>query len=142
MSIKYTFSIDPGANGACVIFADDKFHSVFSFKYNVEWRDVLAYRLWRLQPRLIVVEDVHSFSGQGVKSMHTFGRNIEAVQTTVKTMGYPFTLVRPQDWQKKLGLLRKEKAASEVLALQLFPQLSEVKGDIFDAVLIGYTTTI
>lgn len=140
--MKAILSIDPGINGAAATFYDKDLHGIISFKHAMDWRQELFNMIRFLKPDQIFIEDVHSFPGQGVKSMMTFGRQIEAAHTTIHLAGYAPTLIQPQKWQKQLGLLRKPKSANKELALKLFPQLKDAKGDIYDAVLIGHAATL
>lgn len=39
--------------------------------------------------------------------------------------GFRYTLARPSVWKKKMGLTKKDKSASRILAKQLFPSASE-----------------
>ena len=52
-----------------------------------------------------VIEHVHAMPGQGVTSMFTFGEQFGRVRMACTALGIPYELVRPQKWQKELGLL-------------------------------------
>lgn len=140
--MKTILAIDPGIKGAAAWFYGNELQEIISFQHNKNWRADLFFQIRFKQPHQIFVENVHSFPGQGVKSMMTFGRQIEAVHTTIDLAGYSPTLISPQLWQRQLGLLGKDKKVNKKLALKLFPQLEGIKGDVYDAVLIGYAAKL
>ena len=51
------------------------------------------------------LEIVHSRPGQGAKSLFTFGQRYGWAEAALVAMGYQLERVRPQDWQKPLGLI-------------------------------------
>jgi crossover junction endodeoxyribonuclease RuvC len=60
--------------------------------------------------------------GQGVASTFSFGVNYGKYQGALLSLGVPYSLVRPQEWQKGLGLpadkkTRKEAIAAKALAM-------------------------
>lgn len=137
---KIVIGIDPGAKGAAAFFLNQTLTWIIAFNKDPDWRTSLFSYCNFLKPELAILEEVHSFPGQGVKSMFSFGRRRGEVETVLHLAKCPIQLVQPQEWQRCLGLLRKDKTDHKKLALELFPQLVDVKGDIFDAVLIGYST--
>ena len=90
----------------------------------------------------VIVEKVHSMPGQGVVSMFGFGRSLGVIEGVVAGLGWPLVWVTPQAWKKHHGLLRQDKDAARMLALETWPQHAATfrrKKDIgrADAALIG-----
>ena len=74
----------------------------------------------------VFLERVHAMPKQGATSMFSFGENFGIWKGIVATMGFSLTLVTPQAWKKKLMAgMGKEKGASRVRAMQLFPDMRE-----------------
>ena len=135
--MSFIVSLDPGAKGAAAFFHYGQLQKIISF-HKGDWRTDLFLACKFEKPEIAVIEEVHSWSGQGVKSMFSFGERNGEIKTILHLADIPIQLIRPQEWQRRLGLLRQGKAAHKELALKLFPQLKGVKEDIWDAVLIGY----
>lgn len=90
----------------------------------------------------VYIEQVGAMPGQGVSSMFTFGHACGVIMGVVETLGLPYTLVAPQTWKKRAGLIGQDKDAARTRAIQLFPSLRELdqkgKGQaIADALLIA-----
>jgi len=52
----------------------------------------------------IVVEDVHSYSAQGVKSVFSFGQRLGEIEGMLQTLELTYSKVSPKTWQKKLDI--------------------------------------
>ena len=88
------------------------------------------------------LEQVGAMPSQGVSSTFTFGHAAGLVEGVVTGAGIPLTLVTPQAWKKKVGLIGQDKDAARSRAIQLYPGLRELdtkaKGQaIADAILIA-----
>lgn len=88
------------------------------------------------------LEQVGAMPGQGVSSMFTFGHAAGLVEGVVTGAGIPLTLVTPQAWKKKAGLIGQDKDAARSRAIQLYPgcRLLDLKGKgqaLADAILIA-----
>lgn len=88
------------------------------------------------------LEQVGAMPGQGTASMFTFGHAAGLVEGVVTGAGIPLTLVTPQSWKKKAGLIGQDKDAARSRAIQLYPgcRLLDLKGKgqaIADAILIA-----
>ena len=75
---------------------------------------------------LVTIEHVHAMPGQGVTSMFSFGYTCGAIEAGVISMGWRYSLVRPQTWQKALheGVDKSRfdsKQRSLIVAQRLFP---------------------
>ena len=88
------------------------------------------------------LEQVGAMPGQGVSSMFTFGHAAGVVEGLLQGLGIPYTLVTPQAWKKRAGLIGKDKDAARSRAIQLYPELRvlDLKGKgqaVADALLIA-----
>lgn len=70
-----------------------------------------------------VVEDVHSFPGQGVASSFSFGRGLGTILGVVGALEIPMISVSPTKWKKHFGIVgkRDDKDAGRIKAISLFP---------------------
>ena len=74
----------------------------------------------------VALEKVHSMPGQGVASMFSMGKGFGIWLGIIATLKYPLTLVTPQAWKKAMmDGMGKEKDASRLRAIQLFPQVAD-----------------
>jgi hypothetical protein len=77
--------------------------------------------------KFAVIEAVHSWTGQGVKSVWTFAENYGNWLGILAALDVPYTQVSPQKWMKTYGSLPKEKKDRKNklkhLAQQRFPNL-------------------
>ena len=132
MRHQYRLGIDPGINGAVVILCDDQ---------PIEWmrmptitigksKRVDAAGLREFLRNYAIdhafVELVHAMPGQGVTSMFSFGHACGAVEGRLSALHIPVTLVTPQAWKKRAGLIGSDKDAARSRARQLWPRWSEL----------------
>lgn len=90
----------------------------------------------------VYVEAVHSMPKQGVASSFNFGHSCGTVEGVLQALGLAYTLVTPQAWKKRAGLIGQDKDAARSRAIQLWPQWRDLdakgKGQAFaDAALIA-----
>ena len=118
-------AIDPGKSGA-VAFLNDagKFWRVIDMP-DAPILLVEELRLMAQPNRRVILEHVGAMPGQGVTSMFNFGVSFGITQGVIAALGLPMELVRPNVWKKAMGLSR-DKEASRLKALQLFPEAAEV----------------
>jgi len=88
------------------------------------------------------LEQVGAMPGQGVSSMFTFGHAAGVVEGILQGACIPYTLVTPQAWKKRAGLIGADKDAARSRAIQLYPDLRilDLKGKgqaVADAILIA-----
>ena len=104
-----TLGCDPGYSGGVVVINSksgkyEAGHRLKSLKTNPERLNALLLELSE-NVDLCLIEKVHAFSGQGVKSVFTFGKAfgqlIQAAHLTVGKVEY----VTPQKWQKHFNLI-------------------------------------
>lgn len=68
------------------------------------------------------LEQVHAMPKQGVTSVFTFGHAAGVAEGLLQGLGIPYTLVAPQTWKKRAGLIGTDKDAARSRAIQLWPQ--------------------
>ncbi len=127
----YLIGIDPGCSGAIVILQSR------TCPAPIEWMRIptvkvgkstrvdcaeLARYLQEYEPGHAYIEQVHSMPGQGVASVFTFGHACGAVEGVIATLMMPYTLITPQAWKKRAGLIRQDKDAARSRAVQLWPR--------------------
>ena len=131
--------IDPGLDGAiatidrlgCVDEHVELWDIPTSTKQSGRGRQVNDYELSRIircccsDTDTAVVELVGPTPQMGVTSAFSFGRTAGVVSGVLAAYKIPTVYVRPQQWKKHFGLLRKEKGASRTLAMQRFPRVAE-----------------
>jgi len=126
-------AIDPGASGGIAWLCQDGY--IFAAAMPATEGDVLA-QLTSLQaangfPKRVIIEDVGGFCGVGQpgSAMFKFGRGFGFILGVCAALGWRVELVKPQKWQKTLGLGTKALAGGKgpwknklkALAQQLFP---------------------
>lgn len=72
------------------------------------------------------IEQVHSMPGQGVSSVYTFGHAAGVVEGVVAALMIPVTLVPPQMWKRRAGLIGTDKDAARSRAIQIWPRWAEL----------------
>ena len=144
-------SIDPGGKGAGAVLKvehDVKLERVCAFSITPDWEATLQLWCYVFDPGVIAFERV----SRGF----AFGRANGSAMAALKLAGRKDIIryIEPTKWRRRLGLpknshiaednkrYRQNKKDGKALALQLYPQLCEVKGDVFDAVLIGHAAVL
>jgi crossover junction endodeoxyribonuclease RuvC len=146
--------IDPGCSGAVVIYDEDTGQPI-------EWDEMPTLKVgnasrvnaaaladmlqgWASAPIKphAYVELVGAMPGQGVSSMFNFGHATGTVMGVLGALRVAHTLVAPQSWKKRAGLIGKDKDAARARAIQLWPQWRDLsakgKGQaLADAALIA-----
>lgn len=147
---KYLIGIDPGCSGALAVFEDGE---------PVEWMDMPTVKVGKSSrvnsasvakflsffdhPSMhAYIELVHAMPLNGSVSSFTFGHASGSVEAVVATLGIPYTLVTPQAWKKRAGLIGTDKDAARSRAIQLWPSIRDLdpkgKGQaLADALLIA-----
>lgn len=88
------------------------------------------------EPRALI-EKVSSRSGQGVKSVFTFGRSYGAGEMLLASCGVPYEFATPQKWMRALGCLTGgDKKVTQRFALQIWPNANITQKDA-DALLLA-----
>lgn len=144
--------IDPGCTGAIVVMTDgDNYVAHLNMptvkvgtKSRVNGAAVAAFVRETVGEFNVhaYLEQVGAMPGQGVSSMFTFGHAAGVVEGILQGMAIPYTLVTPQAWKKRAGLVGTDKDAARSRAIQLYPDLRilDLKGKgqaVADAILIA-----
>lgn len=126
--------IDPGLDGAVAFLPDGWVRDTPTATVQngrkskrVYLPTVMADTLRAMQPDHIVIESQQAFSPPGRRvgagSMFSLGFGFGMWQGIAAALGIPFTLVAPQTWKAEImNGMGKEKDASRVQAMRLFPQ--------------------
>lgn len=100
--------IDPGLKGGIVVMVDGRIAKAFKMPVVkgdggswVDFADVASIIKYE-RPDLVAIEKVHSMPGQGVASVFTFGLGFGGLIGVCAGLSVPYSLVRPQEWQKKV----------------------------------------
>jgi crossover junction endodeoxyribonuclease RuvC len=123
--------IDPGCSGAIVLLPKNGGHPI-------EWGEMPVVKVgsnsrvngaalaamlkdWCAENAHAYVENVGAMPGQGVTSMFSFGHATGTVMGVLAALGISHTLVAPQTWKKRAGLIGKDKDAARSRAITLWP---------------------
>lgn len=127
--------IDPGASGAIVALTDDfqpvEWMRMPTFKHGKSTRvngAELARFIHDLPQEVFVgyVESVSSRPGQGVASTFNFGHSLGVVEGVLSALSIPTTMVTPQYWKGRAGLIGKEKDDARAMAIRRWPKWAEL----------------
>ena len=116
---KAYLACDPGATGslACIITKDDivvdfkcqEFKSKGLVGYIEFIRDIQSMN----HIQKVLVENVHSFTGQGVSSTFTFGQRFGEILGVLTALGLGYELVSPQKWMKEIGAIKPSSSKAD-----------------------------
>lgn len=150
---NYLIGIDPGCSGAIVVLCDYGTGQPVviealrtpTLKVGKSTRvdaAATARFLRGYESGHAYIEQVHSMPGQGVSSVYTFGHAAGVVEGVTAACMIPITLVTPQSWKKRAGLIGQDKDAARSRAIQLWPSWAALakkgEGQAFaDAALIA-----
>jgi len=144
--LKVTIGIDPGKSGGYAI-AYGGLNSIHLFSIGEDFEFVEHMEDILDNPDVesveAVVELVPPFAGKMIPSSSSFklGENYGFIQGVLRMAEIPFTLVRPQEWQKGLSGLQgltsgKRKKVLMNHAKQFFPSQKRLTLKTADAILI------
>lgn len=146
----HTIGIDPGCTGAIVVMAGGE---------PVAWTLMPTIQIGKnsqvngaalaafLRPYAIgthgYIEKVGAMPDQGVTGVFNFGHATGTATGVMSGLEIPHTLITPQSWKKRAGLIGQDKDAARTRAIQLWPWWRELdlkgKGQAFaDAAFIAY----
>jgi len=144
--MKVTIGIDPGKSGGYAIawggLHDVKLHSIGEdFEFVEHIQDLQDHPL--ITSLEAVLELVPPYVGKNIPSSSSFklGKNCGFLEGVLRMAEIPFTLVRPQDWQKGLSGLTKLTSGKRKKVLmnhakQFFPSTKGITLKTADAILI------
>lgn len=149
--MKYLIGIDPGVSGAIVVLqsrADptpiewDRMPTIKVGKASRVDCAALSRFLQDFDGGSAYIEHVHAMPGQGSTSMFTFGHAAGSVEGVLAALKIQVTLVTPQTWKRRAGLIGSDKDAARSRAIQLWPRWDALgkKGEgqaLADAALIA-----
>jgi crossover junction endodeoxyribonuclease RuvC len=124
--------IDPGCSGAIVVLqfglplSFDRMPTMQVGKQTRVNGAALAALLPKGADVRAYVEQVGAMPGQGTASMFSFGHACGVVAGVLGALQIPVTLVTPQSWKKRAGLLNSDKDASRSKAIQVWPEWREL----------------
>lgn len=72
---------------------------------------------------MVFLESVGARPGQGVTSMFSFGLGFGVIRGVLAGLGFPYELVRPQEWQREM-LTGQPKGSEYATASRLWPNTS------------------
>ena len=119
--------VDPGITGALALYE----HGTLTEVVDMPVFDGTAsatgiadvFTLWA--PDFIAVEHVQPMPKNGSIASFSLGKNFGIILGVAGAMRHPVIKLRPNEWKKRMGLLRKPKSASSGLATELWPQHAE-----------------
>lgn len=126
---NYKIGIDPGASGAIVLL--DSHNRIIEWdampvlKIGSSTRvngPALAAILTEFDSAHAYVEQVGAMPGQGVSSMFSFGYAAGVVAGVLGALQITTTMVTPQAWKKRAGLIGQDKDAARSRAIQIWPE--------------------
>ena len=126
-----SIGIDPGVNGGVAIIDDkwkDKAIEAVKCPDTIkDMADYLSLHCYDNIKTLCIIEKVHSFPGQGVRSVFTFGKNYGQWLGILASHDIPYKEVPPQTWMKHYGAMPRERGQRKRhlkhLAQSLYPSI-------------------
>lgn len=120
--------VDPGQKGGyCYIM--DGVPKAFPWDDTFFVHDMRCLVSIKDEGIVAAVEKVGAFSGQGVKSMFSFGRSLGFIEGVLSGLGIPYQLIPPVTWKRSFSLIGKDKKASIEACQKLFPELNLMRTD-------------
>ena len=151
--MKATIGIDPGITGAIALIEDGKVIEVEDMpimaKSSGKGNQVNAVRLSAIiegfmfsREIWVNIEAVNAMPGQGVTSQFSLGKSAGIIEGVVAALALPYSMISPQKWKRKEGLIGKEKDAARALCIREHPEIADKltrkkDGGRADAILIA-----
>jgi len=114
---KYFMGVDPGMTGAAA-FVDEEGAYLCYLDYpgsaSALFRELNEMILESIVG-LCVIEQVHTFPGQGISSTGKFMRNFGIWEGVIASLELPYELITPQRWRKILDSSVPQKPTKEDL---------------------------
>jgi len=133
--LSYVIGIDPGCSGAIVVLESAanpvpvewiRMPTMMIGKSSVvDGAEVFRF-LRDFDTGHAFIEHVHAMPKQGVSSVFTFGDAFGSVRTAAAVTMIPMTLVTPQAWKKRAGLIGQDKDAARSRGIQLWPRWADL----------------
>ena len=140
-----SIGIDPGVNGGIAIInytPQNTGIEALSCPATVkDMADIIDWHKWACIKTFAVIEKVHSFPKQGVRSVFTFGKNFGMWLGILATHEIPYLEITPQKWMKYYGSMPRDKKDRKNylkhLAQSLYPSV-RVTLKTADAILLAH----
>ena len=121
--------IDPGKTGGIAWVHDDsavpchiKFDGLTELDVHRVVQSLVCLAQKEMQSVYAVIESVSATPQMGVTSAFSFGRNFGFWLGVLAGCAVPYSLVRPQKWQKAMGCMSKgDKNVTKAAAQRLYP---------------------
>lgn len=118
--------IDPGLTGGVAVLHNDKALTPLLFRMPVMGTSPKLIDVTKLvglvdQADRVIIERQQAMPKQGVKSSFTIGENYGRICGALEASKLPIMEVRPSQWKRRAGLLKKTKKDSVALAKRLYP---------------------
>lgn len=148
---KVIVGIDPGNEGAIVIRNGDEIDTIIMPLKDGQVCESELSELFReiaFETKHVYLEDIYAVPTSGASSMLNFGRGHGKIVGILAALHIPYTLIRPQVWQRAVindGKSGDTKLRALKTAQRLFPQVELKKSSraklphsgIVDALLIS-----
>lgn len=132
--MKHWIGIDPGASGCMCILYEDNTVDFYDYKSN-QLQTYIDAHIDAEDLQSIAVERVSSRTGQGVKSVFSFGQRLGEIEGMLQTLGLHYNTVPPQTWQKYCNVEPKSGKlgiAAAITALYPDIQVYGPRGGLLD----------
>jgi crossover junction endodeoxyribonuclease RuvC len=115
--------VDPGITGALAVYDHGTLQSVHDMPCFDGQADANALGVlfdeWN--PDMIAIEHVQPMPRNGTIASFSLGKNYGIVIGVAGALSHPLVKLRPSEWKRRMGLLKKPKQASQRLAIELWP---------------------
>lgn len=128
--------VDPGAQGAIAIFNDFTLIDVLDISFETFGKqktiDVSGLACEILDVAQVspldhvFIEEVASRTGQGVKSMFSFGERFGEMKCLGLTLSSSLVFLPPRKWKASAGLIGQDKIESAKKCARLYPDKAEL----------------
>ena len=120
--------VDPGMTGALAVYDRGTLESVHDMPVldgQVDGNALgLLFEEWL--PEIIAVERVQAMPRNGSIGSFKLGMNFGIVLGVATALSHPVVTLRPSEWKRRMGLLKKPKEASRLLAIELWPNHAQM----------------
>lgn len=135
--MRVILGIDPGLSGAVgILDTSGKALEVLSMPVMVKGKGTGAVKncvnprglydaLKGYDAEYCVLETVNSMPGQGVAGVFSLGDSYGAIRSVIACLGIPLINVAPVTWKKHFKI-QKDKEVARALAIQTFPEMSQM----------------
>ena len=116
-------AFDPGVTGGMAWLIDAELRRVEPmpvFDSRVDGRSVADF-IADCKPDIVVVELTQPMPKNGCIAGFKLGYNTGVLEGVISTLRHPIVRMTPSVWKKEMGLLKKDKQASLLLAKETWP---------------------